>query len=76
MIKRLKRNEQFYCFRSNGEDFKIPTHDIEYINSQGNYLDIKTPKKTYTIRCKIGNFITTTPDALEYLRIIARKLLE
>ncbi|WP_400078521.1 two-component regulator propeller domain-containing protein [Winogradskyella sp. R77965] len=68
-IKRLKRKEQFYKFRSNGEDFKIPTHDILYVNSQGNYLDITTNKKTYTIRCKIGDFINTTPDALEYLRV-------
>ncbi len=68
-IKRLKRKEQFYKFRSNGEDFKIPTHDILYINSQGNYLDIITKKKTYTIRCKIGDFIDSAPDALEYLRV-------
>lgn len=68
-IKRLKRNEKFLQFRSNGEDFKIPTYEILYIKSQGNYLDIITEKKTYTIRCKIGDFIATTPDALEYLRI-------
>ena len=68
-IKRLKRKELFYRFRSNGEDFKIPTHEILYINSQGNYLDIVTTKKTYTIRCKIGDFITDTPDSLEYLRV-------
>jgi len=68
-IKRLKRKEQFYKFRSNGEDFKIPTHEIQYINAQGNYLDIVTSKKTFTIRCKIGDFIKSTPDALEYLRV-------
>lgn len=68
-IKRLKRKELFYNFRANGEDFKIPTREILYVNSQGNYLDIITNKKTYTIRCKIGEFIDTTPDALEYLRV-------
>jgi len=68
-IKRLKRKEQIYKFRSNGEDFKISTHQILYIQSQGNYLDITTNKKTYTIRCKIGDFISGTPDALEYLRV-------
>nr|WP_262904436.1 LytTR family DNA-binding domain-containing protein [Polaribacter porphyrae] len=68
-IKRIKREEQFYNFRANGEDFKIPTKEIQYINSQGNYLDIITDKKNYTIRCKIGDFIATTPDALEYLRV-------
>ena len=69
VIKRLKRKELFYRFRSNGEDFKIPTHEILFINSQGNYLDIVTTKKTFTIRCKIGDFISSTPDSLEYLRV-------
>jgi hypothetical protein len=68
-IKKLKPNDQFYSFRTNGVDFKIPTHQILYINSQGNYLDIITTKKNFTIRCKIGEFISTTPDALEYLRV-------
>ncbi|TCK69302.1 two component regulator with propeller domain [Winogradskyella wandonensis] len=68
-VKRLKRKEQFYKFRANGEDFKIPTHEILFVHSQGNYLDIVTLKKTYTIRCKIGDFISSTPDSLEYLRV-------
>ncbi|MEZ4859005.1 MAG: LytTR family transcriptional regulator DNA-binding domain-containing protein [Flavobacteriaceae bacterium] len=68
-IKRLKRKDQFLKFRSNGGDYKIPTHDILFIHSQGNYLDIVTGKKTYTIRCKIGDFIDQTPDSLEYLRV-------
>jgi len=68
-VKRLKAKEQFYNFRTNGEDFKIPSYNIQYIKSHGNYLDITTIEKTYTIRCKIGDFISTTPDALEYLRV-------
>ncbi len=68
-IKRLNRKEKFIHFRSNGEDFKIPTYEILYVKSQGNYLDIITEKRTYTIRCKIGDFIATTPDVLEYLRV-------
>lgn len=69
VIKRLNRKELFYKFRSNGEDNKIPTREILYVNSQGNYLDIVTLKKTYTIRCKIGDFIKSTPDSLEYIRL-------
>ncbi|MFY7671043.1 ligand-binding sensor domain-containing protein [Tenacibaculum sp. MEBiC06402] len=68
-IKKLKPNDQYYHFRANGVDSKIPTNQILYVNSQGNYLDIITTKKTYTIRCKIGDFIDTTPDKLEFLRV-------
>ena len=69
LIKRLKREETFLEIRMNGEDIKIRTKEIFYIKSSGNYLDIVCSNKTYTIRCKIGEFIDKTPDALEYLRV-------
>ena len=69
LIKRLKRNEKFLIIRMNGEDVKVNTIDILYIKSSGNYLDIVTATKTYTMRCKIGDFIQLTPDALEYVRV-------
>ena len=68
-LKRIKRKEKLYFFRSNGEDFKILSDSILYIQAQGNYIDIYTQNKKYTIRLKIRDFISTTPDALEYLRI-------
>ncbi len=67
LIKWLKGNEKYLDIRMNGE--RIPTKEILYIKSSGNYLDIITSSKTYTIRCKIGDFIASTPDALEYLRV-------
>jgi ligand-binding sensor domain-containing protein len=69
LIKWLKRDEKYLKIRTNGETIKIATDEILYVNSSGNYLDIVCVSKTYTIRCKIGNFMATTPDALEYLRV-------
>ncbi|WP_170230906.1 ligand-binding sensor domain-containing protein [Polaribacter glomeratus] len=69
IIQKLKNGETYIEIRMNGEDVKILTKEICYIKSSGNYLDIITLDKSYTIRCKIGDFITTTPDAFEYLRV-------
>ena len=69
LIKHLKREEKFLEIRVNGEDIKLPSNEILYIKSSGNYLDIVTNSKTYTIRCKIGEFIATQSDVLEYLRV-------
>jgi ligand-binding sensor domain-containing protein len=69
LIKWLKRDEKYLKIRMNGENIKVSTDDILYVNSSGNYLDIVCVNKTYTIRCKIGDFTATTPDALEYLRV-------
>ena len=69
LIKWLKGDEKYLEIKMNGERIKIPTNDILYIKSSGNYLDIISIDKTHTIRCKIGDFIATTPDTLEYLRV-------
>lgn len=69
VIKRLKREEKYLEVRVNGEDIKFQSNEILYVKSSGNYLDVVTTTKTYTIRCKIGGFIATTPDILEYLRV-------
>ena len=69
LIKRLKGKEKFISIRTNGEDVKIATHEILYVKSSDNYVDIITTNKTYTMRHKIGAFIELCPDPLEYLRI-------
>lgn len=69
LIKRLKRDEKYLEIRMNGADIKIATNEILFIKSSGNYLDIISSDKVHTIRCKIGDFIASTPDVLEYLRV-------
>lgn len=69
VIKRLVKKEQYLMFRESGQDVRIKTSDILYIKSSGNYVDIVTEKEHFTIRQKIGEFITATPDPLEYIRI-------
>jgi DNA-binding LytR/AlgR family response regulator len=39
------------------------------VKSAGNYVEVITEQKNYTIRTKIGEFINLMPDPLEYLRI-------
>lgn len=69
IIKKIKKKERYYVFRESGKEIRIKTNSILYVKSAGNYIDLVTEKKVYTIRCKIGDFIMSTPDPLEYLRI-------
>jgi len=69
VIKRLKRKEKFISIRTNGEDVKFNAHDLLYVKSADNYVDIITVNRIYTIRHKIGEFIQLCPDPLEYLRV-------
>lgn len=69
LIKRLKRKEQHFSFRENGKDVKIKATNILFVKSSGNYIDIKTVDKMYTVRMNIGKFLDRIPDKLEYIRV-------
>lgn len=69
LIKRLKRKEQHFSFREKGKDVKIKTTNILFVKSSGNYIDIKTVDKMYTVRMNIGKFLDRIPDKLEYIRV-------
>lgn len=69
VIKKIKKKDKFLTFREAGKDIRIKTDEVLYVRSSGNYIDIITETENYTVRCKISEFISTTPDPLEYIRI-------
>jgi ligand-binding sensor domain-containing protein len=69
VLKRLTKKTNYVVFREQGKDIRIATNTICYIEADGNYIDIHTDTKKYTIRYKIGEFLDLVPDPLEYLRI-------
>jgi len=69
LIKKIKRKEKYFLFKEAGKDIRIKTDSILYVKSSGNYIEIVTENKNYTVRTKIGDFIDSTPDPLEYIRI-------
>jgi ligand-binding sensor domain-containing protein len=68
-MKKIKRKELYFSFKEAGKEIRIKTHTILYVKSAGNYVEVVTEQKKYTIRTKIGDFINLMPDPLEYLRI-------
>jgi hypothetical protein len=69
LVKKIKRKERYFIFKESGKDIRVKTDTILYVKSAGNYIELVTEHKVYTVRCKIGDFIALTPDQLEYLRI-------
>lgn len=69
LIKKIKRNEKYFSFKDANKEIRIKTDTILYVKSSGNYIEIITENKNYTVRIKIKEFISLTPDPLEYLRI-------
>jgi ligand-binding sensor domain-containing protein len=68
-LRRIKRKEKYYSFKESGKEIRIKTADILYVKSSGNYIDIVTSTKVYTVRAKISQFIDGISDSLEFLRI-------
>lgn len=69
LIKKMKKNENYFIFKEAGKQIRVKTDTILYVKSSGNYIELITENKTYVVRCKIGDFIKLTPDPLEYIRI-------
>jgi ligand-binding sensor domain-containing protein len=69
LVKKIKSKDRYFVFKEAGKDIRVKTDTILYIKSSGNYIELITENKTYIVRCKIGKFIGSTPDPLEYLRI-------
>jgi hypothetical protein len=69
LLKRIKTKDNYFSFKESGKDIRIKTSDILFVQSSGNYVDIVTQSKTYTVRGKIGDFVSQVQDPLEFLRI-------
>ncbi|MFK8038549.1 MAG: triple tyrosine motif-containing protein [Crocinitomicaceae bacterium] len=69
ILKRLKRKRKSIIVRAGNKDVKILSHDISYVKSEGNYLEIYHKNGKTVIRHKIGEFLALVPDPIEYLQI-------
>lgn len=69
LVKKIRTKENYFIFKESGKDIRVKTDTILYVKSAGNYIELITENKTHIVRCKIGDFIASTPDPLEYLRI-------
>ncbi|TNE55265.1 MAG: hypothetical protein EP338_04700 [Bacteroidetes bacterium] len=69
VIRKLKKKDRYIVVRSSGKDVKIPTHEIQYVLSADNYIEIYTKEKRYATRERISHFMEMVPDPLEFIRI-------
>ncbi|MGH1384109.1 ligand-binding sensor domain-containing protein [Kordia sp.] len=69
LVKKIRQKDLYFTFKEAGKEIRIKTDTILYVKSAGNYVEVITEQKNYTIRTKIGEFINLMPDPLEYLRI-------
>lgn len=69
LLKKIKRKDDYFLFKELGKDIRIRTSEILFVRSSGNYIDIITTAKTFTVRGKIGDFLSLVKDPLEFLRI-------
>lgn len=69
VLKKIRRDERYIVYREQGKDIRILTSSIAYIKSSGNYIEIFTEKGKHIVRSKIGDFLESVPDPLEFLRV-------
>jgi DNA-binding LytR/AlgR family response regulator len=68
-LKRLRKKSKYILVKEGSTEVKILCHEIRYIKSDGNYIEIYHDKGKTVVRYKIGEFLDLVPDPLEYIRI-------
>lgn len=69
VLKKLNKKEHYLTFREAGQDVKIKSNEVYFIEASGNYITIHTKERNYTVRLNISKFIDTASDAIEFIRI-------
>lgn len=69
ILRKLRKKEKVLIIREQGKEILIPTTQIQYVKSAGNYIEIHTPQQTHLIRGKISSFPNMVPDPLEFIRV-------
>ena len=69
LLKKVSGKKKYVVFREQGKEIKIPTSSIYYVKAEGNYIEIITDHKKHVVRYKIGEFLGTVSDPLEFLRV-------
>ncbi|UTW63624.1 LytTR family transcriptional regulator [bacterium SCSIO 12741] len=69
MFRNERNREHFLFFKNHGRTVKIPTREIKYIQSAGNYLEVHTEDHVHLIRARIKEYRTLLPDPNAFMRI-------
>lgn len=69
ILKMTRRKKTYIIVKEGSKEVRIYCHDINYIKSDGNYIEVHHEKGKTIVRYKIGEFLDLVPDPLEYIQI-------
>lgn len=69
VVKRFKGDELYVVLRDQGKDIKLPTANIGFAKSDGNYVSFHTIGGKFLHRMKFSEFMNFVPDPLEYIQV-------
>ena len=69
MLKRLRKDDPSIRVYEGKNEVKILTREINYVKSDGNYIEIHHYKGKTVVRLKLSEFLKIVPDPIEYIQI-------
>jgi Y_Y_Y domain/LytTr DNA-binding domain len=69
LLKKLRRKDTYLVIKESGREIKIDSSTIQFVKSEGNYLEIHTDTSKHVIRGKISKFLSQVPDPLEFIQV-------
>lgn len=68
-LKRIRKTKPYVIVKEGSSDVKIFCHEIKYVKSDGNYIEIHHDSGKTVVRSKISSFLNLVPDPIEYVQV-------
>jgi len=69
VLRKTRRDSPVVTIKHNGKKVRLYTHQIHYLKTDRNYLELYTSAKKYVIRSSINDFFQEIPDKMEFVQV-------
>lgn len=68
-LRKIRKDLPSIVIKHNGKEVRIFTHEIHYLKTDRNYLEVYTKNKKYTCRLSINEFFQLVDDKIEFMQV-------
>lgn len=69
ILRKIRKDQPTITIKQNGKEVRLYTHEIHYLKTDRNYLELYTGTKKYVVRLSINDFLRQVTDKLEFVQV-------
>ncbi len=69
ILRKIRKDLPTITIKHNGKEIRLYSHEIHYIKTDRNYLELYTSTKKYVVRLSINDFYQQLTDKIEFVQV-------